>query len=518
MPGESEIVVGGWTGEGSARAVASPPPRRPSPLRNINARYDAAQTTDDNARHWMAADLFSAAYANSPSVRRLLRARSRYECANNSYAQGIIQTLASDRIGAFGPQLQLDSPDQEGNDAVEAAWANWSNAIGLPPKLRTMSLAYDRDGEGNAQLTTNPMIPGRVKLDVKPFESDIMAAPLRRSMTVETQLHDGVEFDSWGNPSRYWLYDRHPGDPLFSSANSTPVPADYVIHWFRVDRPGQTRGIPTIMPAIPLFAELRRYTLAVVGAAESAANIAGILKTTAPGLDPAEVEEWVNLEMQRRGLMTVPEGWDLTQFKAEQPTTTYGDFKREIINEIARCLSMPFNVAAGNSSSYNYSSGRLDHQVYHRMIGITRDEIVRAVLMKIFRAFISEYRLSGGRCPAGEIEDWGVTWIWPGFASLDPTREAQATQIRLATLTTTLEQEWADAGGDFWKALPRMARQHKALLAAGLKSPYGDAAAPAPAPAAPAPSPDPDLEGEETDAGDDVDEEVDSKKARPQLA
>ncbi len=35
---------------------------------------------------------------------------------------------------------------------------------------------------------------------------------------------------------------------------------------------------------------------------------------------------------------------------AEQPATTYAEFKREILNEIARCLNMPFNVAAGNSS------------------------------------------------------------------------------------------------------------------------------------------------------------------------
>ncbi len=55
-------------------------------------------------------------------------------------------------------------------------------------------------------------------------------------------------------------------------------------------------------------------------------------------------------------------GWKIGQVRAEQPTTAYGDFKHEIINEIARPLQMPFNVAAGNSSGYNYVSGRLDHQ------------------------------------------------------------------------------------------------------------------------------------------------------------
>jgi capsid protein len=54
-----------------------------------------------------------------------------------------------------------------------------------------------------------------------------------------------------------------------------------VIHWFRKDRPGQNRGLPDILPALPLFAQLRRYTQAVLAAAESAANVAIFMKTTA---------------------------------------------------------------------------------------------------------------------------------------------------------------------------------------------------------------------------------------------
>ena len=67
---------------------------------------------------------------------------------------------------------------------------------------------------------------------------------------------------------------------------------------------------------------------------------------------------------------TLPDGWKLGQIKAEQPGTSYAEFKREILNEIARCLNMPYNIAAGDSSDYNYASGRLDHQTYYRAIRI----------------------------------------------------------------------------------------------------------------------------------------------------
>ena len=42
------------------------------------------------------------------------------------------------------------------------------------------------------------------------------------------------------------------------------------------------------MPALPLFAQLRRFTLAVLSAAETAADFAGILYTDAPANGEAD--------------------------------------------------------------------------------------------------------------------------------------------------------------------------------------------------------------------------------------
>ena len=66
--------------------------------RPIRARYDAAETTDENARHWSAADGLSANAASSSEVRRTLRNRARYEVGSNSYAKGIVLTLANDTM------------------------------------------------------------------------------------------------------------------------------------------------------------------------------------------------------------------------------------------------------------------------------------------------------------------------------------------------------------------------------------------------------------------------------------
>ena len=72
----------------------------------VRGKYDAAQTTYENRRHWAHADHLSADAAMSADVRRVLRSRARYEVANNSYAKGIVLTLANYVVGT-GPRLQM---------------------------------------------------------------------------------------------------------------------------------------------------------------------------------------------------------------------------------------------------------------------------------------------------------------------------------------------------------------------------------------------------------------------------
>ena len=98
------------------------PARARTVIRTVKARFDAAQTTADNARHWSAADALSADADASPEVRRILRTRSRYEVANNSYARGLVLMLANDTVGT-GPRLQMLGEDEELNDRIEAAFA-----------------------------------------------------------------------------------------------------------------------------------------------------------------------------------------------------------------------------------------------------------------------------------------------------------------------------------------------------------------------------------------------------------
>ena len=113
---KAQTVLPGWRARQASRLW---------PFTQLRARYDAAQTTAENARHWAMADGLSPDAAMTPDVRRTLRNRARYEVANNSYAKGMTLTVAGDCVGT-GPRLQLLTEDNQTNRIVEQAFAEWA--------------------------------------------------------------------------------------------------------------------------------------------------------------------------------------------------------------------------------------------------------------------------------------------------------------------------------------------------------------------------------------------------------
>ncbi|MEY4177167.1 MAG: hypothetical protein RLY70_741 [Planctomycetota bacterium] len=176
-----------------------------SRLQSVRARYDAAVTSDDNRRHWAHADGLSANAANSAMVRRTLRNRARYETANNSYARGIVLTLANDVVGT-GPRLQLTTSDAAANFRIERAFMSWAKAVRLAEKLRTMRMARATDGEAFAILTSNPRLPTEIQLDVRLIEADQVTTP--HLLPLSPTAVDGIVFDAFGNPQEYHVLRR----------------------------------------------------------------------------------------------------------------------------------------------------------------------------------------------------------------------------------------------------------------------------------------------------------------------
>lgn len=243
------------------------------------------------------------------------------------------------------------------------------------------------------------------------------------------------------------------------------IPAEYMIHIYRQDRPGLHRGVPEITPALPLFAQLRRYNLAVLSAAEAAADFAAILYTDAPpNGESDEVEPMDAIPLERNMMLTVPAGWKMGQLDPKQPAANHAEFVKIILSEIARCVVTTYGTLAGDFSGHNYASGRLDNQIYHKSILVDRSFWETEVLNRIFEVWFREYRLTAD----GRVVDERHTWFWDGFPHVDPSKEATAQETRLTNNTTTLAAECAKDGRDYLSVLRQRAKEIKLMKELGI--------------------------------------------------
>lgn len=445
-----------------ALKAAKPPRGKPAQkviVRTINARYDAAQTTDDNRKHWANADSLGPNAALSPKVRMDLRNRARYEVGNNSFAKGIGWTITNDTIGD-GPTLQAQlSGRKNDNRAIEAAFWRWVQATNLVHKLRQMRFARYDSGEVFAWFVSNPELPGPVKLDVRLIEAEQISDSLLDEPLANGLVNrDGIIYDRFSNPRFYRRLRVHPGETewLNLPTEFDDIPASEIFHYYRAERPEQCRGIPDITPAIMLFAELRRFTQATIAAAETAAEWALVVYTDSPppetptnGEPPEQPSAGDLVHLEKRAGVVMPHGWKGMQITPEHPATTYDTFVTAKLKEIARCLCVPAHVASLDPTMANMSSSYVVGQMYVHERKVDRAEINR-FLDKCLQMWLAEARKVDFFLPQFDEIELPHEWFWPSLSQhADPQKVATARETRLATGASNLAIECAADGLDW---------------------------------------------------------------------
>lgn len=404
--------------------------------RHIRGSYDAAQDLQDTTHHWASADANDADSANSRAVREKLVQRSRYECANNGYADGIANSYANDAVGN-GPQLRMQTGSEGFNRMVELRWFEWMEAVQFGSKLWTAARAKHVDGEGLGVLRRNEGVNNQVKLDWVLYETEQCQTPL---LGMEPGKIDGIRFDAFGNPISYDFLKQHPGGGfswLNAGFETEPVDARFVTHWFKRLRPGQHRGIPETTSTLNLGAAARRWRESTLAHAEMIAKLTVLLKSLMP---PAEedadpVTALSTLELLTGTLMALPNTVEPVQLDAKQPAAQYEMFHKTLINEQSRPKCMPYIKAACDASGANYATGRLDHQGYYGCLDIDRRDADRAVLDVAFNVWfdlaIVAYGWLGGNPAAITQGARAHLWDWPKHKVVDIQAEAEANDTKL---------------------------------------------------------------------------------------
>lgn len=412
-------------------------PQGTTPRDLVAALYDAAGA-GDNDRRWAKAISDSAVSANTESVRRIIRNRARYEVANNPYASGIVTTYTDEVVGT-GPQIQApDLGDGDLERAIEDEWREWTHQVHFPEMLRVLMRSRVVDGEVFLRFQSDETA------DIELIECDRVTAPLNG--TAYGLDNDGIRYDQRGRPLSYQVLRHHPGDIWSPTFEHDTEAASRIVHLFRCERPGQRRGISELASSLNLLLSVRAYGMAVLAAAETAADFAVLLTQQAEGVgfDDTRGDQEAPLEqfqIDPRTMTTLPPGMNAVQIDPKQPTTNHVDYMHHMVAQAARPLEMPRGLALGDHSNYNYSSGQLDDRRWIARVAAERQTLEIRVLRPVFRRCMT-VAAEAGRLPA-DIDDRGIrpSWLWPVRASSDPTKDATATATAMATGQTSFSRE-----------------------------------------------------------------------------
>jgi capsid protein len=344
-----------------------------------------------------------------------------------------------------------------------------------------MSKAKSQDGETFGLLISNPGLPTPVKLDLRTIEADQVRFVDITLLTVPSV--DGIRFDDFGNPVSYHVLRVHPGFWSYATGyigfpwEYDVWPAKFVLHWFRADRPGQHRGIPEIMAALPLLAQVRRYILATLQASETAADFAMYMKTPTAAEGMIESDEVVEVPnpfdlfpLQRNIVTTLPDGYEIGQTKPNQPIDRIEEFVRVLLRQVARCMNMPYNIVAGDFSQGSYSESNLGNQGYFRQIEEGHKDLEYSMLDRLLAAWLMEasvaqtggdfgapYMPASVKAAIGKITGNACdlpnhSYNWVGHEWANPSQAADADQKNLRMGFETYARVWGRKGQDYRKA------------------------------------------------------------------
>jgi capsid protein len=156
-------------------------------------------------------------------------------------------------------------------------------------------------------------------------------------------------------------------------------------------------------------------------------------------------------------ITALPNNMRAHQIEAQHPNAQYTDFHRQLISEQSRPLGMPYNAAAGDSSTYSFASGKLDNLLYYAGADVDREDCNDAVMDPLFSQWFREWLLTNDRRRGDEISDH--QWDWPAHPVIDEVSHASANQTNLSTGQTTLSRVYSEDGNDFQDGLALMAEE-----------------------------------------------------------
>lgn len=437
-----------------------------------------------------------------------LRAWARALVRDNAYAWNVVDTIVSNIIGdGITAQSTYETPDGEDvegvNDARDKLWNEWCEVADINGELtfaEIQILAQREMVEAGEVLIRIINTPGKeykgiarpVPLALEMIEADRLSLErdtfkTRPARGEGNSVIRGVEIDDKGKPVAYWIYPQHPNSP-YAVINQVPerIPASEIIHLYRKDRVGQTRGVTWFAPIMSWMRDLGVYVDNEIQASAVASCFGVAIKSDmptgnlmAPTGEESTDDNGNSLEyLEPAMVVRLRPGESVESINPGRPNSASEPWINLMLRGICAGTGTNYEAIAKDFSKTSYSSSRTskleDRPRYKR----GQNYMVQHCCLPVWDRFCdAAARIDADGFPTStELLDdrrkvTPVEWQLPEQDWVDPMSEQQAAESALNSFTDTAQNVLGARGLSYRAVYYQAAKERKLRLKLGLLTP-----------------------------------------------
>lgn len=454
-----------------------------------------------------------------------LRQRSRDLYMGVPIANGAVKTMRTNVVGRglyLKPTIDREvagltaAQAQKLEKQIQREWRLWADSpdcdiqrIDNFYELQQLAfLNWLMSGDCLAVLPIKPRLNQPYDLRIQLVEADRLSSP-DYCDTYDNKIVGGVEVDRDGEVVAYHISDQHPLSYEVAEIKWQRVEAygkktgrRNVLHIMCRERIDQRRGVPFLAPVIEALKQMGRYTDAELIAAvvsglftvfiEKEANGEGeAIGSMIPDEELVDSMDDTSIEMGPGAVVDLNAGEKIHDSNPGRPNANFQGFVEAICQQIGAALEIPYELLVKRfNASYTASKGALEEA--WKMFRMYRRWLANDFCQPIYEEWLSEAVAKKRIDAPGFFEDpiikkayCGAEWNGPARGTLDPKKEVQAAESRVANGFSTRSQETIEmTGGDFYSNVEQLKHEEKKLsevkkIGSENEQPKQQAAAPA---------------------------------------
>lgn len=427
---------------------------------------------------------------------RILVARSREQLFNNDYFKAYARICRQNIVGSSGLVFQSKArtsggkTDKKAKIAIERAFRDWSKRKNCDVAGKLSWRGFLNHCVQSAVTDGEFMLRKYVGRQYGKYGFQLQVLdPVRCAVDYDRMgldggnfIRHGIEFNILGGVVAYHFTvaaaNRSSDAYSYAGRSFIRIPANEIIHGFRVEIAQQKRGLPWLSTGLFRMKQMGAFEdAAIVNARVGAAKLGVIEWKEGNGPDcnsADDLDEVPEISGDPGTFISLPNGASLNKFDPTYPSGEFAIFMKAMLRSLATGGGVSYHTLAQDLEGVNFSSirqGTLDEREHFKEM---QEWLIEEAADPVTETWFEQAMLRGAivtdngtPLPVSKIEQFGDyefqgrRWEW-----IDPNADMQAAEGRKNNLLASPSEIIRESGRDPGVVFQEIGEDIKAMKAA----------------------------------------------------